>query len=97
METSINTEEEEKEEENNTNLNNFNNKLNAYGLFSFQHRLMNKILTFINNTITNTSSPIELKKTLAAAQETAEETNNNIYSNTLSTTNDKITAKRQTS
>ena len=93
LETSINTEEEEKEEENNTNLNNFNNKLNAYGLFSFQHRLMNKILTFINNTITNTSSPIELKKTLAVAQETAEETNNNIYSNTLSTTNDKMTLR----
>ena len=54
---------------------------------------MNKILTFINNTITSTSSPIELRKTLAVAQETAEETNNNIYSNTLSTTHNKMTLR----
>ena len=42
----------------------FNNKLQAYGLFSFQHRLMNKILTFAHNIINNSNSPTDLKTIL---------------------------------
>ena len=42
----------------------FNNKLQAYGLFSFQHRLMNKILTFAHNIINNPNSPSDLKTIL---------------------------------
>ena len=49
----------------------FNNKLQAYGLFSFQHRLMNKILTFTHNIINNPNSPPELKTIL-------KQNNNNI-------------------
>ena len=43
---------------------NFNEKLQAYGLFSFQHRLMNKILTFAHNIIHNPNSPSDLKNIL---------------------------------
>ena len=43
---------------------NFNNKLQSYGLFSFQHRLLNKILTFTHNIINNPNAPSDLKNTL---------------------------------
>ena len=49
----------------------FNDKLQAYGLFSFQHRLMNKILTFTHNIINNPNSPSEIKIILKL--------NNNIF------------------
>ena len=39
----------------------FNKKFQAYGLFSFQLRLMNKILTFAHNIINNPNSPSVLK------------------------------------
>ena len=42
----------------------FNTKLQDYGLFSFQHRLMNKILTFAHNIINNPNSPSDLKQIL---------------------------------
>ena len=43
----------------------FNDKLQAYiGFFSFQHRLMNKILTFAHNIINNPNSPSDLKTIL---------------------------------
>ena len=42
----------------------FNNKLQAYGLFSFQHRLMNKILTFAHNIINKPNFPSDLKTVL---------------------------------
>ena len=42
----------------------FNNKLQAYVLFSLQHRLMNKILTFAHNIINNPNSPSDLKTIL---------------------------------
>ena len=42
----------------------FNNKLQAGGLFSFQHQLMNKILTFAHDIIHNPNSPSDLKNIL---------------------------------
>ena len=39
----------------------YNDKLQTFGLFSFQHRLMNKILTFAHKIINNPNSPSELK------------------------------------
>ena len=43
---------------------NFNNKLQSYGLFTFQHRLLNKILTFTHNIINNPNAPSGLKSIL---------------------------------
>ena len=43
---------------------NYNNKLQSYGLFTFQHRLLNKILTFTHNIINNPNSPSDLKSIL---------------------------------
>ena len=42
----------------------FNNKLQAYELFSFQHRLMNKILTFAHNILNNHNTPSDFKTIL---------------------------------
>ena len=55
---------EEENEISNENVTNFNNKLQQYGLFTFQHRLLNKILTFTHNIINNPNSPSELKSIL---------------------------------
>ena len=48
----------------NEDISNFNNKLQLYGLFSFQHRLLNKILTFTHSIINNPNCPSELKAIL---------------------------------
>ena len=72
------------EDSNNDNLNSFNNKLQSYGLFSYQHRLMNKLFTFLNNISLNTTAPAELKTTLINAKKTADETQT--QSTTQSTT-----------
>ena len=42
----------------------YNEKLQNFGLFSFQHRLMNKILTFAHKIINNENSPSDLKSHL---------------------------------
>lgn len=42
-------------------INNFNKNLQIHGLFSFQHRLMNKLLSFLNFIITDKFAPINLK------------------------------------
>ena len=55
---------EEDQEISNEDIIKFNNKLQTFGLFSFQHRLMNKILTFTHKIINNQNSPSELKKDL---------------------------------
>ena len=55
---------EEDQEISNEDIIKFNNKLQTFGLFSFQHRLMNKILTFTHKIIKNQNSPSELKKDL---------------------------------
>ena len=39
----------------------YNDKLRTFGLVSFQHRLMNKIITFTNKKVNNPCSPAELK------------------------------------
>ena len=40
------------------------NTTKTYGLFTFQHRLLNKILTFTHNIINNPNAPSELKSIL---------------------------------
>ena len=45
----------------NDQLNNFNNELQKYGLFSFQHRLLNKLLTIIHNIKNSVKAPPILK------------------------------------
>ena len=48
----------------NNDVLNYNNKLQSYGLFTFQHRLLYKILTFIHNIINNPYAPSGLKSIL---------------------------------
>ena len=45
-------------------VNKFNTHLQSYGLFSFQHRLLNKVMIFAHNILNNPFSPPILKEQL---------------------------------
>ena len=45
-------------------VNKFNTQLQSYGLFSFQHRLLNKVMIFAHNILNNPFSPPILKEQL---------------------------------
>jgi hypothetical protein len=53
-----------------SNINTFNQQLQKYGLFSFQHRLMNKLLTFTHSILTEEQAPEILKKALITTPHT---------------------------
>jgi hypothetical protein len=50
----------------NEQLNDHNNKLEKFGLHTFEHRLMSKMATFIHKVINNNNAPVELKLLLTA-------------------------------
>ena len=54
----------ENETASNEHINDFNNELQKYGLFSFQHRLLNKILAIVHEIKTNEKAPPLLKNML---------------------------------
>ena len=59
---------EEDREISNSDINRYNNSLQKYGLFSFQNRILNKLLLFLYNVKSNCSSPLILKKSLNVDQ-----------------------------
>jgi len=63
--TSDNDDDENKLDSDIRDFNNFNQKLHEFGLFTFQHRLMNKLLTFLHYILNNQSSPEILKTSIA--------------------------------
>jgi hypothetical protein len=46
--------------ENSSNIEKFNDSLTNYGLFSFQHRIMNKLFNFTHSIVNNSNAPSHL-------------------------------------
>ena len=71
---------------NSNDINNFNLKLQKFGLFSFQHRLMNKLLSFLNNIISCDQAPSNLKSQIVQSESTkpnTKSTRRNVYNEAI--------------
>ncbi len=65
----IEKENENEEKTSDADVNRLNEKLNKYSLFTFQHRLMNKLLTFVYNIQHDQQAPALLKAELAEQEQ----------------------------
>ncbi len=64
---------DEDRELNDDDINNYNEKLQGYGIFSYQHRIMNKIYYFIFNTKNSRDAPANLQEICSNSQESVDE------------------------
>jgi hypothetical protein len=54
--------------ENSSNIEKFNDSLTNYGLFSFQHRIMNKLFNFTHSIVNNSNAPSHLHQVFKQEQ-----------------------------